>query len=54
VSADTDTLFLPFYTTRAGHGGIGLAIVRQVAFAHGGTISIKTLDPGTRFKLLIP
>jgi two-component system, NtrC family, nitrogen regulation sensor histidine kinase NtrY len=54
VPEDPDLLFLPFYTTRPGDDGIGLSLVRQVALAHPGTISVQRTQPGTRFTLFLP
>jgi signal transduction histidine kinase len=39
---------------RRGHLGLGLYIVREVATAHGGTISVKSADGQTTFRLTLP
>lgn len=47
-------IFEPFFTTRPQGTGLGLAVVRAVARAHGGDISVEPLKQGTRFTLHLP
>lgn len=37
----SDNLFVPFFTTKPGGSGIGLALARQVAEAHDGGVSLR-------------
>ena len=53
---DTSNLFVPFFTTKPNGSGIGLALSRQLAEAHGGTMSLepRTNGPGCRATLRLP
>lgn len=49
-----DKLFDLFVSTKAGGGGLGLAIAKQIAEEHGGSISYETSAKGTTFKISLP
>jgi two-component system nitrogen regulation sensor histidine kinase NtrY len=44
--ANTDNLFVPFYTTKPEGSGVGLALAQQIARAHGGEISLQNREDG--------
>jgi len=53
--ADAPRIFEPFFTTRATGTGLGLAVVRRVVLAHGGTVSVgQRPGGGARFELRLP
>jgi signal transduction histidine kinase len=48
-------LFRPFFSTRQGGTGLGLATARKIIQAHGGTIDVQSeVDRGTKFTLRLP
>jgi len=50
-----DDIFVPFFTTKAGGAGIGLALARQIALAHGGGLTAARAHPsGSVFKFQLP
>ena len=44
--ANTENLFVPFYTTKPTGSGVGLALAQQIARAHGGEIRLFNRDDG--------
>jgi signal transduction histidine kinase len=50
-----ESIFTPFYTTKARGIGLGLAVTRRVIEAHGGTITVEsTPSAGTSFMIALP
>jgi PAS domain S-box-containing protein len=44
--SNTANLFVPFFTTKPKGSGIGLVLSRQIAEAHGGTLSLENRPTG--------
>jgi PAS domain S-box-containing protein len=44
---NASNLFVPFFTTKPGGSGIGLVLCRQIAEAHGGSLTLES-RPGRR------
>ena len=44
--ANTENLFVPFYTTKPRGSGVGLALAQQIARAHGGEIQLVNREDG--------
>jgi two-component system nitrogen regulation sensor histidine kinase GlnL len=47
-------LFLPLVTGRRDGTGLGLALSQQIVSAHGGLLTFKPLEQGSRFTLFLP
>jgi len=45
--SSSENLFVPFFTTKPGGAGIGLALSRQIAEAHGGSLILENRRDGT-------
>jgi nitrogen fixation/metabolism regulation signal transduction histidine kinase len=54
--SNTGNLFVPFFTTKPGGSGIGLVLSRQIAEAHGGSLTLENREDrsGCRASLRMP
>ncbi|HEX3893402.1 MAG TPA: ATP-binding protein [Terracidiphilus sp.] len=54
--ANSENLFVPFYTTKPTGSGVGLALAQQIARAHGGEIRLVNRDEseGARATVRLP
>jgi signal transduction histidine kinase len=52
---DAERIFEPFFTRKGSGTGLGLAIAREIATAHGGTLTCECgAGPGAAFHLTLP
>jgi two-component system sensor histidine kinase FlrB len=54
ADGDCERIFEPFYSTREGGTGLGLAVARAVAVAHGGSLRAEACGSGAQFVLSLP
>jgi signal transduction histidine kinase len=47
-------IFEALFTTKAKGNGLGLALCRRIAEAHGGTVTLDASDRGASFRVVIP
>ena len=45
LAGQEEAIFRPFFTTKSDGDGIGLALARQIALAHGGTVRLVRPGP---------
>jgi two-component system nitrogen regulation sensor histidine kinase NtrY len=50
-----DRVFYPFFTTKEGGSGVGLATAQKIVAAHGGVIELDSdPDSGCCFRIRLP
>jgi signal transduction histidine kinase len=47
-------IFEALFTTKAKGNGLGLALCRRIAEAHGGTVTLEPSERGATFRITIP
>lgn len=54
--ADTENLFVPFYTTKPHGTGVGLTLSRHIAESHGGSLTLRNRSDrrGAQARLVLP
>lgn len=51
--ANSENLFVPFYTTKPAGSGVGLALAQQIARAHGGEIRLVNREEGDGARAIV-
>jgi nitrogen fixation/metabolism regulation signal transduction histidine kinase len=51
--ANTENLFVPFYTTKPEGSGVGLALAQQIARAHGGEVRLLNREDGDGARAIV-
>ena len=51
---DMPNLFEPFFSTKPGGTGLGLAVSQKIIQEHGGDIHASSLARGTEFTITLP
>ncbi len=55
AAEDLKKIFMPFYTTKQGGSGIGLALVQKIVMGHGGNITVESKEgEGSAFRIFLP
>lgn len=55
TSEDMSQIFLPFFTTKDGHSGLGLTLTKKIIEAHRGFIEVKSeVGVGSTFSVFLP
>jgi len=53
--ADLDRIFNPFFSTKEGGTGLGLALTQKIVEDHGGSIDVRSgLGAGALFRIVLP
>ena len=53
--ADLDRVFNPFFSTKEGGTGLGLALTQKIVEDHGGTIDVRSApSAGALFRIVLP
>ncbi len=55
AAADLDRVFNPFFSTKEGGTGLGLALTQKIVEDHGGSIDVRSVPgAGALFRIVLP